>query len=113
MRRRFIQDSDTGELIEVGDDYMPELRADIHIIPDLPGYESPTTGLWVEGRKQRREDLKRSGCRPWEGMEQEKKEAAKQRAYIDQHLESRLHENVMRTFHELPPEKRRILRSAG
>lgn len=112
MRRRWIYPRD-GEPFEVTPDYQPEPRADIHILPDLPGYQSPTTGLWVEGRAQRREDLKRSGCRPWEGLEQEKKEAAQKRQYVEQHLENKLHENVMRSYHELPPEKRRILRNAG
>ena len=111
MKRRFIQRHD-GDLIEVSSDYMPEPRADVHIIGDLPGYQSPTSGVWVEGRAARREDMKRAGCRPWEGMEQEKKEAVRQRQYVEQHLETRLHENVMRSYHELPPEKRRILRGA-
>lgn len=44
---------------------------------DLPGYESPATGKWIEGRAARRDDLARSGCRPWEGLEAERKEAAK------------------------------------
>ena len=41
------------------------------VFGDLPGYQSEVTGKWVEGRSQRREDLKRSGCRPWEGLAQE------------------------------------------
>ena len=43
-----------------------------HVQADLPGYESPTTGKWIEGRAARREDLKRSGARPYEGFEVEK-----------------------------------------
>ena len=30
--------------------------------PDTPGYESPITGEWIEGRMARREDLKKHGC---------------------------------------------------
>ena len=30
---------------------------------DLPGYVSPVTGKWIEGRAARREDLARTGCR--------------------------------------------------
>ena len=33
------------------------------IISDLPAYVSPVTGKLIEGRKARREDLARSGCR--------------------------------------------------
>lgn len=105
-RRRFVQRN--GELIEVGLDYVPEPKGPM-VIGDLPAYQSPIDGKPVEGRAQRREDLKRSGCRPWEGMAAEKKEAARQQEYQRQHLESRLHDTAMRTFYELSPEKRRIL----
>ena len=30
--------------------------------PDTPGYASPITGEWIEGRRARREDLKKHGC---------------------------------------------------
>ena len=80
------------------------------VIPDIPAYESPIDGHVVEGRAARREDLKRSGCRPWEGLEAEKREAARQRGYTEQHLERKLDEAVKRTFYELPPIKRRILK---
>ncbi len=32
------------------------------ITPDTPGYASPITGEWIEGRRARREDLKKHGC---------------------------------------------------
>ena len=35
--------------------------------PDLPGYESPVTGEWVEGRAARRADLAKAGSRPSRG----------------------------------------------
>lgn len=34
-----------------------------YITSDLPAYRSPVTGKMVDGRYDRREDLKRSGCR--------------------------------------------------
>jgi hypothetical protein len=34
-----------------------------YIRSDLPGYVSPVTGKWIEGRAARREDLARTGCR--------------------------------------------------
>lgn len=79
-RKRWIY-TDKGEAIEVTADFEPEIVAPM-VVGDLPGYLSQT-GAWVEGRAQRREDLKRSGCRPWEGLEQEKKEAARRQSYID------------------------------
>lgn len=36
---------------------MPYIRS------DLPGYVSPVTGKWIEGRAARREDLAKTGCR--------------------------------------------------
>jgi putative FmdB family regulatory protein len=41
------------------------------IFGDYEGYESPATGAWVEGRRAREEDLRRSGCRPYESGERE------------------------------------------
>lgn len=80
------------------------------IVPDLPGYESPVTGLWVEGRKQRREDLKRTGCRPYEGREQETKEAARFRQYEDQKMDKSLDKAVHEAYYRLSPSKREMLR---
>lgn len=53
------------------------------VFGDIPGYESPATGKWVEGRHARNEDLKRSGCVPFEpGMREanarKRKDAEKQ-----------------------------------
>lgn len=50
---------------------------------DLPAYESPIDGRVVDGRKQRRNDLARTHSRPYEGREQETKEANKIRAEQD------------------------------
>lgn len=38
---------------------------------DYPGYISPATGKWVEGKAAHREDLARSGCRILEPGESE------------------------------------------
>ena len=32
------------------------------VISDLPPYQSPITGEWVDGRRARREDLKKHDC---------------------------------------------------
>lgn len=77
--------------------------------PDLPGYVSPVTGEWVDGRRARREDLKRTGSRPWEGMEAEKAEAARRRKESEAKFDRKLDEGIRRAYHQLPPEKRRIL----
>lgn len=40
----------------------------LQVVSDLPAYLSPVTGKPVDGRHARREDLKRSGCVPFEPM---------------------------------------------
>lgn len=109
MRRRFVQRN--GELIEVTNDYQAEPRAPL-VFGDTPGYQSPVTGLWVDGRVQRKEDLKRSGCRPWEGLDQEKKEAARHQTYAAERQEAALTKSVSEAFYQLSPTKRAILRRA-
>lgn len=108
MRRRWIYPGNGAEPIEVTDTYMPEPKTPM-IFGDIPGYLSEGTGLWVEGRAARREDLKRSGCRPWEGLEQEKKEAARQEAYREQKLDASLTKTASEAFYQLSPSKRAIL----
>lgn len=107
MKRRFVQRN--GELIEVTADYVGEPMTPL-IFGDLPGYVSPVTGLWVEGRVQRREDLKRTGSRPWEGLEQEKKESARDKKYHEQRIDASLTKAASEAFYQLPPSKREILR---
>lgn len=109
MRRRYVQID--GKLIEVSPDYLQELPESAPMImTDLPGYQSPTTGLWVEGRVQRREDLKRSGCRPWEGREQEMKEANRRQSYDEAKRETALDRAAHEVYYQFPPSKRDILK---
>ncbi len=80
-----------------------------YVQADVPGYVSPATGKWIDGKKARRDDLKRSGSRPWEGKEAEKAEADRQRKYAEQRQDKKLDEAARRAYHQLPPSKRRIL----
>lgn len=79
------------------------------IMPDVPGYQSPVTGMWVEGRKARREDLLRAGCREWEGFQTEKQEAARQREYQERANEQALDKAAWTTWYQMDPDKRRKL----
>ena len=36
------------------------------VFGDFEGYESPASGRWIEGKRQREEDFKRTGCRAYE-----------------------------------------------
>lgn len=80
------------------------------VVADLPSYQSPIDGKWIDGRKARQEDLKRSGSRPWEGLESERKEAAKTKQYEDEKLDASLTKSASEAFYQLPPSKREILK---
>lgn len=75
-------------------------------IVDIPAYESPATGKWITSRAERREDFKRSGCREWEGLEAEKKEAERQRKYEEEKQEAALDATVRKAWAQLPPSKK-------
>jgi hypothetical protein len=80
---------------------------------DLPDYVSPVTGKLVSGRKQRIDDLKRTDSRPWEGMEQERKEAARRKRYDDERADRQLTEAAHKAYAELPPTARKVLNEGG
>lgn len=80
------------------------------VAPDLPGYESPVSGKWIEGRAARREDLRQTGCRPYE--EGERQEHRRQVAYAEKKQDAARYEAVARTFYALPESKRRALSRA-
>lgn len=76
---------------------------------DIPPYVSPTTGRVIGSKTARRDDFKRSRSRPWEGMEQETKEAARKRAYQDAKDDAKLTDTAHRIWHEMPSDKRAVL----
>ncbi len=73
MNRRYRYDGTTGEMVEItkAPETASERPTGPQVLPDLPEYVSPTTGALVSGRAARREDLKRSGCRPYENGERQ------------------------------------------
>lgn len=72
-------------------------------------YVSPATGEVITSHAARKNDFAKSRSRPWEGKEQEQKEAARHRAYAEAKSDAKLHETAMRAFHQMAPEKRRVL----
>lgn len=79
---------------------------------DLPGYESPVTGEWIEGKAARRNDLAKNDCVAWEpGMREENQRrrdsvARKEEASIDHAFESTLAEMPARKKEKLEQELR-------
>lgn len=78
---------------------MTKLVAAPAVQADYPGYISPATGQWVEGRKAHIEDLKRSGCRVFEPGERE--QSAKKAQERQQKLEKEIDVAVEQTAAQL------------
>lgn len=76
-------------------------------------YTSPIDGRPITTTHARRDDLARNGCRPWEGMEQEQKEAKRRQQYIEQKQDAKLDAAVQTAWHQLAPEKRQALEAAA
>jgi hypothetical protein len=107
MRERYRWDPNLKELVRV----RPRRAEALHFIqPDLPGYASPITGEWIEGRRARRDDLKRHGCRPYEGREQEEKVAARARAEQERKIDSLAEKMAHRAWAEAPERVRKVFR---
>lgn len=77
------------------------------VCDDLPGYQSPIDGRWVEGRRARAEDLRRNGCHPYDPAD--KAFYAKRRAEEDAQLDRMVEETVSREIAAMPPRKREKL----
>lgn len=80
------------------------------VAPDLPGYESPIDGRWIEGRKARQEDLKRNQCRPYEDGERE--EYIRRRQAEDAGLDRRVGETVEAWWEKADDGKREAITNA-
>jgi hypothetical protein len=107
VTRTYRYDPTTKKMVEVRRSRDPRVAP--AVFGDLPDYESPIDGRLVSGRKGRRDDLKRHGCRPWEGLQAEKQEAARQLAYEQKAAEMRLEAAVRKSYAQLHPDKRRVL----
>lgn len=66
---KFIYDPDSGQMVckDTGEPMLSEEeRAQPLQSPrtfgDLPGYQSPIDGSWIEGRRARRYDMESNGC---------------------------------------------------
>lgn len=102
-------DPKLGELAEVPVDSRQAPAAPA-VFGDLPPYESPITGKIVDGRRARRDDLKRHGCRPYEGREQEMKEAAKVQRENDRKVDQLAEKMAHRAWAEAPERVRKHFR---
>jgi putative FmdB family regulatory protein len=84
------------------------LSAPMGFVQDIY-YTSPIDGRPITTKQARLDDMARNGCRPWEGMEQEKKEAQRRAAYADEKLDKTLDKAIGETLSALPSEKKAVL----
>ena len=70
-------------------------------------YQSPTTGKWITGKAQRREDMSASGCVDYEPslIEEQNRRVAREDAELDKKVD----EHVEKTIYEMPIEKKEKL----
>lgn len=76
---------------------------------DIPAYQSPIDGRWINGKADRREDLKRHNCRPWEGMAEEKKAAERRANEADATFSKKIEKGLYDTYNNMSAEKQRKL----
>jgi len=72
-------------------------------------YTSPIDGRPITTKQARIDDLKRSGSRPWEGLEQEKKVAQERKAYEEKIEDKKIEAAAVQAWQSLKPEQRKVL----
>lgn len=79
----------------------PMMRADI---APWDAFVSPATGKTISSYAQRREDMKASGCRDYEGRKSESENAARLKGYEDAELDAKLDTTVRQAWANLSPQ---------
>lgn len=77
------------------------------VVCDLPGYQSPVDGRWIEGRRARREDLARNNCVPYEPSM--KAAHMKRIEKADEKLERDIEQHFDAEIAQMPARKKELL----
>lgn len=77
------------------------------VVADLPGYQSPVDGRWIEGRRARREDLARNNCVPYEPSM--KAEMLRRQAREDERIGQKIEHHFDAEVAAMPMRKRELL----
>lgn len=78
---------------------------------EIQGYVSPASGNWIDSRAARRADLRATNSRPWEGIESEKREAARRKKEAEAKFDRKIEDTARKLYHQLPADQRRALES--
>ena len=114
MRTRTIYD-DNGEILAEFKDGelvrgMYYTEPETHFVRgEIEGYESPASGEWIDSRRKRREDFKRTGTREWEGAETERKLAKQWEAENAKKMDAKIERGIHHVLNNLPERTRRVL----
>ena len=87
----------------------PKRTASLYV---MPAYQSPITGKWIDTPRQRRDDMARSGSRPWEGMDSERKVAENRVKFEEKKADAAIESAVVEAYKSLGPEKQAVLESS-
>lgn len=111
VNAKYYEDPEQGWKEKLLMHAFPRKSAAIYV---MPGYESPASGKWIETPRQRREDMKATGTREWEGMTNERHEAERQRMYEEDRQDKALDHAVRTAWQNLPDtKKQQALSEAG
>ena len=102
----YYDDPEAGWLDKLMMHACPKRSAAVYV---MPSYQSPVTNKWIDTPSQRRDDLKRNGSRPWEGMAVEKQEAARRKQYEEQRQDAALTKSVEQAYRDLPDSKKQLI----
>lgn len=101
-----LAEYDTPQTCECGETATRLISTPMFAV-DIPAYQSPVTGRWINGRAERREDLKRTGCVEYEPSMKDHAERARLREDAD--LEKAMGETVEAEIYAMPVRKREKL----
>lgn len=112
QRGRWKQDPETGKMLSMRDWYakygVPEKpKTPMFFIDKFEPYQSMVSSdenerfITVNSRRQHEYELKKNGCRVYEGRDQELKEARRYQKYEDEKLERRVEDTLEKTYHEI------------
>jgi hypothetical protein len=87
----------------------PKRTASVYV---MPAYQSPITGKWIDTPRQRRDDMARSGSRPWEGMDSERKVAENRVKFDEKKADAAIESAVVEAYKSLGPEKQAVLENS-
>lgn len=106
QRGRYRQDRETGKFIPIHEwnsKYAepPKPRGPMISVKQFEAFESPSTGRVISTYRDLDRDMKESGCRPYEGLANERREADKVLQEKDRRMESIINETVDETAYQI------------